>query len=269
MNNLDVIRTLIAQGAIFYCSHSGGKDSQAMYSYLKNLVPFNQLVVVHADLGVVEWGGVQGHIEDTIDHRMNVVSAVTKDGQPKTLLSMAKQRGMWPSSAHRQCTSDLKRAPIMKFIRNDIKTRGATIAVNCMGIRAEESSARAKKISFELNKNETVNKRVKRTVYNWMPIFDLSTDEVFDSIYANDQLPFWAYGKRGELNTRLSCVFCIMGSQKDLRHGAVENPDLFKTYVELEKEIGHTLFMKKGKPVPLEEHVGLRVDQLIPTTTIT
>lgn len=256
------IQQLIEDGAIFYCSHSGGKDSQAMYSVLSKIVPANQMVVVHANLGNVEWSGVIDHIEANIDHELNVVAA------GKTFLEMVERRGMWPSPAYRQCTSDLKTGPIMKFIRNDLKARGATVAVNCMGLRAQESTARSKKVAFQVNKKNTVNKRVQRTVYDWLPIFDMMEEEVFDTIYAANQKPFWAYGKRGELNSRLSCVFCIMGSQNDLQHGAKENPELFKQYVELEEKIGHTMFMKGKTPVGLEEHIGIKVADLIPTVSI-
>lgn len=61
------IQQLIEDGAIFYCSHSGGKDSQAMYSVLSKVVPANQMVVVHANLGNVEWSGVIDHIEANIN----------------------------------------------------------------------------------------------------------------------------------------------------------------------------------------------------------
>jgi 3'-phosphoadenosine 5'-phosphosulfate sulfotransferase (PAPS reductase)/FAD synthetase len=99
--------------------------------------------VIHADLGEVEWIGVQNHIVTNTRHPVNVAKAVKQNGEVKTLLGMVEDRGKWPSSSCRQCTSDLKRGPIFKFIRNDLKQREASIAVNCMGIRAEESSARA------------------------------------------------------------------------------------------------------------------------------
>ncbi|GAF66397.1 putative phosphoadenosine phosphosulfate reductase [Bacillus sp. TS-2] len=244
------IENLIKDGAIFYISHSGGKDSQAMYSLLKELVPPKQIVLVHADLGKVEWSGVQEHIKKNSEHKLNVVRA------NKTFLEMVEKRGKWPSAAYRQCTSDLKRGPIFKFIRNDLKERGAEIAINCMGLRAEESSSRAKKAPFTYNEKESVNKRVKRHVYNWLPIFHFTTKEVFEAIDNAGQKPFWAYKK----NKRLSCVFCIMGCVNDLRHGAEQRPDLYKEYVELEKKIGHTIFMKGTKQISLEEHVGVSVN---------
>lgn len=242
------IQELIEQGAIFYVSHSGGKDSQAMYNLMTDIIPMDQLVVVHADLGEVEWKGVQDHIRENIGHDLHVVKA------GKTFLEMVETRGMWPSAQYRQCTSDLKRGPIMKFIRNDLKARGKEIAVNCMGIRAQESVSRSKKEPFKYNKKESVNKRTTRHVYDWMPIFDLTTDQVFEVIEQYGQKPFWAYEK----NERLSCVFCIMGCVNDLRHGAEQNPELFKKYVELEKKIGHTMFMKKGEQISLEDHIGIK-----------
>ncbi|MFC5449059.1 phosphoadenosine phosphosulfate reductase family protein [Paenibacillus aestuarii] len=247
--SLEEINNLIDQGAIFYISHSAGKDSQAMYAVLKNIVPHDQIVVVHADLGDVEWPGVQDHIKKYTEHEVHIVKA------NKTFLQMVEDRGKWPSASYRQCTSDLKRGPIFKFIRNDLKRRKATIAVNCVGIRAQESASRGKKDPFSYNKLESCSDRVIRHVYNWYPLFYFSTDEVFDTIRTAGQEPFWAYKK----NERLSCVFCIMGCVNDLRHGAEQNPDLYRRYVELEKKIGHTMFMKGSKPIPLEDHVGIKV----------
>jgi DNA sulfur modification protein DndC len=166
---------------------------------------------------------------------------------------MEENRGMWPSAAYRQCTSDLKRGPIFKFIRNDLKARGATIAINCMGLRAEESNARAKREPLRYNKQESCAS--KREVYDWLPLFYMSTKEIFAIIKEAGQKPFWAY----ENNERLFCVFCIMGRFNDLRHGAEKNPELYRKYVELEKRIGHTTFTKGKTPVYLENHTGIKV----------
>ena len=242
-------KKLIDQGAIFYCSHSGGKDSQAMYAMLHNIVPHDQIVVVHADLGEVEWTGVKQHIIDNIDHELNVVKAVWKDGSEKDLLSYVRHRKAvrpdapsWPSSASRWCTSELKTGPIRKFIRADMKARGKLLAVNCMGIRAEESTARAKKNPWVISKDLS---KAGRTVYDWMPIFDYTTDEVFQEIRDFNQEPFWAYQSGNE---RLSCVFCIMGSPNDLANGKRHNPELYEKYVALEKEVGYSMFHKKSLP---------------------
>ncbi len=245
------IQQQIESGAIFYVSHSGGKDSQAMYSMLAGIVPSNQIVVVHADLGEVEWSGVQDHITDTISHPLNVVRA------GKTLLSMVEKRfadrpevPSWPSAAHRQCTSDLKRGPIEKFIRNDMKSKGARFAVNCTGLRAEESNSRAKKASWTLNKSLS---KAGRTVHNWLPIHDWKIDQVWSQINNAGQEPFWAY----KHNERLSCVFCIMGSDNDLIHGARENPELARKYIELERRTGYSMFHKRSLESIVGKHIKI------------
>lgn len=245
MKVLNEIYDLIHAGAIFYVSHSGGKDSQAMYITLRQIIPAEQLVVVHASLGEVEWPGVIDHIERYVTHPLYIVEA------GKTFLRMVENRGMWPSAAYRQCTSDLKRGPIMRVIRQHLKERGAKVAVNCMGLRAQESVPRAKKKPFGYNQQESCG---IRDVWNWLPIFDLSTEEVFQAITDAGEEPFWAYA---DGNERLSCVFCIMGSVNDLRHGALRNPELYRKYVELERCIGHTMFMRGKDPVSLEEHTGI------------
>lgn len=227
----------IDNGALVFVSHSGGKDSQAMYAHLRGFVPKDQIIVVHANLGEVEWTGVIDHIEANIAHDLNIVRA------GKTLLEMVERRHAsrpdvpcWPSPKHRQCTSDLKRGPIQKFIRHEMKRRGSLLAINAMGLRAEESSARAKRPVWQLNK--TLSK-AGRTVLDWNPIHDWGTAKVFNKIRAFGQEPFHAY-KSG--NERLSCVFCIMGCDSDLRNGARHNPGLLAKYIELEERTGYTMF---------------------------
>lgn len=68
------VQELVAQGAIFAVSHSAGKDSQAMYSLIRTLVPHDQIVVVHASLGRIEWDGVIDHILNTIVHKLEIAT---------------------------------------------------------------------------------------------------------------------------------------------------------------------------------------------------
>ncbi|MEL7464852.1 MAG: phosphoadenosine phosphosulfate reductase family protein [Pseudomonadota bacterium] len=230
------LAALIDAGAILYVSHSGGKDSQAMYLRLSEIAPADQIVVVHADLGDVEWRDVKDHIRQTIDHELHVVSAA------KTFFEMVRRRAAsrpdvppWPSASTRQCTSDLKRGPIQKFIRADMRARGASLAVNCIGLRAEESRARARRST--LTRNAALS-RAGREVYDALPIHEMTEADVFGAIAEAGQDPFHAYAR----NRRLSCVFCILGCREDLRHGAETRPDLYRDYLDLEAETGWTMF---------------------------
>jgi 3'-phosphoadenosine 5'-phosphosulfate sulfotransferase (PAPS reductase)/FAD synthetase len=149
----------------------------------------------------------------------------------------------WPSPQHRQCTSDLKRGPIDREVRRFVKAENdrrdhvmpINVVVNCTGIRAAESAARAKLEVFKTNKRNSV---AGRDWFDWAPIHDLSTAEVFATIAAAGQQPHPAYAAGNE---RLSCVFCIMGSKNDLAHGALANPALFARYTELEARTGYTM----------------------------
>ncbi len=226
-------------------NHSGGKDSQAMYLRLKNIVPAHRLVVIHSHLPEVEWDGTEDFIRSTIEHEFFKVQA------GKTFFEMVQRRyekdqnrPCFPSPTNRQCTSDLKRAPIAKQIRRLCNERGFKIVLNCMGLRAEESSRRAKKEVFKINNTQTNG---KRTWFDWLPIHKMTTEEIFACIKSNNQKPFWTYSKG---LSRKSCSFCIMASDEDLCIAAKLRPDLLEKYNELEKKYGHTMMMptkKQGK----------------------
>jgi 3'-phosphoadenosine 5'-phosphosulfate sulfotransferase (PAPS reductase)/FAD synthetase len=252
MTHMPMIAELIHRGALFVVNHSGGKDSQAMTAYVRQIVPEDQILVIHAHLPEVEWDGVIDHIEATIDGLpLRVVQA------GKTFFQMVERRGMWPSPSNRQCTSDLKRDPIEKEIRRILKERGQSLVVNCMGLRAEESASRARKATFKLSNR---NSKAGREWYDWLPIHSWMTEQVFNTIRFAGQTPHWAYAAG---MTRLSCVFCIMSSRDDLCTAARLQPDLYRRYVETERRLDHTMNMARR---PLEEVTGItaEIDLTVP-----
>lgn len=246
MNNQ--IRSLVDTGALFVSNHSGGKDSQAMLIKLLEIVPTQQLVVVHASLGVMEWpGALELAQQQAADAGLPFIVARAR----KTLLEMVARRfenrpevPSWPSASTRQCTSDLKRGPIQREVRAYAKANGFKVIVNCLGLRAQESPGRAKRQTFR--KNETDSNSVL-TWYEWLPIHELKADEVFANIRAAGQEPHYAYSLGNE---RLSCVFCIMASRNDLKHGATHHPELLEQYAELEVRTGYTMHMNR---IPIRE----------------
>jgi DNA sulfur modification protein DndC len=242
-----MIDQLIQDGAIFFINDSGGKDSQAMKIFLSKIVPADQIVVIHADLPGVEWDGCESHARETAES-LGLEFHTTR--ATKTFFQMVEHRKMFPSPDNRQCTSDLKRDPIEKFIRMIMSARGKTIAVNCVGIRAEESSARSKQTPWKVDKRLS---KAGRTVYSWLPIFDWGVSEVWAEIASVGQARHYAY----DLGmSRLSCCFCIMSNASDLAIAAKHNPEMYQKYVETERRLGHTLMMpKKGERVFLDEIV--------------
>lgn len=231
----------IQKGALFVINHSGGKDSQAMMIKLLEVLPRKNVVVVHASLGDMEWhGALELAQEQALEANVPFIVARAK----KSLLDMVAHRfnvrpnvPSFPSSANRQCTSDLKRGPITREVRRYAKENGYTRIVNCMGLRAQESSGRAKKPVW---KEHFEHGRAGRSWFDWLPIHSLTTDEVFQTISNANQKPHFAYQLGNE---RLSCVYCIMASPNDLILGAKKRPELFALYCFFEKITGYSMHM--------------------------
>lgn len=242
------ITSLIESGALFVSNHSGGKDSQAMLIKLLDVIPVRQLVVVHASLGAIEWPGA---LELAREQAKSAEVPFIVARASKTLFEMVERRfenrpevPSWPSASTRQCTSDLKRGPIQREVRKYAKANGFKTIVNCLGLRAQESPGRAKRQVFR--KNERDSNSVL-TWYEWLPVHEMKTDEVFATIRESGQQPHYAYALGNE---RLSCVFCIMASRNDLRNGARHHPRLLELYAALEARTGYTMHMNR---IPIRE----------------
>lgn len=213
---------------------SGGKDSSAMLAYLCERYPDVKKHVVMADTGwehpdAIDWSR---SIVDRFDLPLHVVRNLNK-----TFLTMVEARGKFPAPAQRQCTSDLKRDPIVSWIRQNIKD---PLVVSAMGLRAEESSGRAKMPVLSRDRRETNS---KRTVWKWNPI--LKWTEVYVRAYLaarNIPLhPVYQYLRR------FSCRVCIYMTPTDLRAVQQHDPEAFAIIAALEKSTGFT--MQPGRTI--------------------
>lgn len=226
----------LQKGALLVVSTSGGKDSQAMLDYLHQLVrwlgldPRECMHLVNADLGEAEWPVLE-HLELQAKH-YGVPLTVVKPLRP--LLESIQRRGKWPSQQARYCTSDHKRAPIQKFIRALAKREFAQVVIHCTGERAEESPRRRKALPLEVDEALTIK---GRKVWTWRPVLGLTLPQVWARIKASG-IP--AHPLYDQDLTRLSCIFCVFGSKRDLLVARRLRPELFQTYVDLEASMGHT-----------------------------
>jgi len=230
------IRQLIDDGALFVINDSGGKDSQVMKIKLAALIPKHQLVIIHSHLPEVEWPGVKEHIEK---YAFDIPVYFTE--ARKTFFEMVLHRNKFPDMKNRQCTSDLKRGPIQKFINNYCRENRFLKVVNCIGLRAEESSSRAKKEVVRFRTDLSAKHRIQ---YEWLPIHDFTLSQVWNCITLAGQYPHWAYSKG---MSRLSCCFCIMSSESDLKTAATLMPELLERYSEIEERTGFTFIMPSKK----------------------
>lgn len=256
-------------------SISGGKDSDAMTRCLLEMRRQEKwpgrVVLVHADLGRAEHRITPAYVErfanSTGEELQVIFGKDLVDYMKRRMYKMREEKKdapFWPSSASRYCTSDTKRSPISKFLRH--WSDEATSRVICaMGLRAEESPARAKKPVFKA-RNQVHLTSGKRSAYDWLPILHFTLEDVWETNgysldelaalqdhYANwtqqaifDEGVFNAHPAYALRNERLSCALCIFGNQGDLRNGAAQNPTVYREYVDMEISSGYS-FQPKGK----------------------
>lgn len=272
----------LADYDVILINSSAGKDSQAMLTHLVERadaqdIPRSRIIVVHADLGRVEWDGTRelaeqqaaayglrfetvARTEDLLDqivtrrHTLSMeaatlaaeASALFDAGLPGfAVLAEAdadKKRDTpaWPSSQARYCTSDQKTSQVAKLMTQLAADHRAAHPerpiriLNCLGIRAAESSARAKKIPFGPDAAATNGRRI---VDRWLPIFDWPDSQVWDTIRRSG-LPYHPAYDAGM--PRLSCVFCVLAGRRELILAARLNPGLAQEYLAVEQVVGHT-----------------------------
>ncbi|WP_108934587.1 phosphoadenosine phosphosulfate reductase domain-containing protein [Streptomyces ardesiacus] len=255
---------LIADADWVVLNSSGGKDSQAMVSYVvgraKALGMMHKVVVVHADLGDIEWGGTKALAEEQARlagvRRFEVVKAKGADLLGRVLIRFGKLKSKaereaieagldpatakvapaWPSSSARWCTSDVKRGPVWTLFTRlaaELSHLGRPVRIlNCMGQRAAESAPRAKLAEVEIDRSASNG---KRHVTTWRPIHGWSDAEVWREI-ARSGLPYhpaYDWGMR-----RLSCSFCVLGCEADVVLAARLRPQKAHEYAAMEVKVG-------------------------------
>lgn len=231
---------------VILINSSAGKDSQAMLTHLVEQcdaagIARSRIIVVHADLGRAEWPGTL-----ELAHQQAAAYGLYFEVVRRELgdlLDQIEKRGKFPSSTARYCTSDQKTSQVAKLMtqlakahrRRNPSTLFRPIRIlNCLGIRAEESRARAKKVAFGPDKAATNGRRI---VDRWLPIFTWTTDQVWTTIRRSG-LPHHPAYDAGM--PRLSCVFCVLAGPKELVLAARLNPALAAEYAALEQRIDHT-----------------------------
>lgn len=220
---------------------SAGKDSQAMLDLLVERadaegVPRSRLVCFHADLGRVEWDGTADlAAEHAAHYGLRIVTIARPQGD---LLDHIEQRGMFPSSTTRYCTSDHKRGQgrkAMTMLVRELNLDRPARILNCMGFRREESPARRKKEPLRYDAPAS-GKGTVRHVDEWLPILEWTVGEVWARIAEAGTRHHPAYDAG---MPRLSCSFCVLASKSALILAAQLRPALAAEYAAVEVRIGH------------------------------
>lgn len=236
------IEALIWGGSPVAIGVSGGKDSQAAAlatcAYLDRVGHAGPRLLVHSDLGTVEWGESQPVCQRLAAHLgVELIVVRRKAGglmerwearwessrDRYETLSTVTLVPCWSTPEMRFCTSELKTHVIVAELKR--RFRGQKI-INVTGIRRQESKKRAGMSVAGADK--------ELRIWSWRPIIDWSIDEVFASIDGAGLDPHPAYRRWGM--SRVSCRFCIMQNLADMKAAAAqpEAHDIYRQMVALE-----------------------------------
>lgn len=228
---------------------SGGKDSTAMafatMAYLNELGHKGPRLLIHSDLGRVEWKDslpTCQRLADCLGLELVVVKRQAGDMMDRwlqrwhnnweryALLECVKLVLPWSTPSMRFCTSEMKTDIICREL---IKRFALQTILSVVGIRRQESTNRAQAPVCSLQ-NKLINKKAGTTGYNWNPILGWTLDDVLACHEANGFPLHSAY--RIFNSTRVSCAFCILGSKHDLlaSAGCADNHDIYREMVALE-----------------------------------
>lgn len=241
------VRALLDREAAIAIGCSGGKDSDACAlatsSYLDSIGHRGPRVLIHADLGRVEWKDSLPscqRLAARLGWELIVVARKAGD-------MMARWEGRWKSNVARYqalecvklilpwstpsmrfCTSEMKSAVIAAALKKRFPDRDI---INVTGVRRQESSARAK---MPISAPHTGLTRKGLIGLTWNAIIEWPVQDVLFAIQAAGLRLHEAYTRYQ--TTRVSCAFCIMSSESDLlaAAGCDDNHDLYRLMVDLE-----------------------------------
>jgi 3'-phosphoadenosine 5'-phosphosulfate sulfotransferase (PAPS reductase)/FAD synthetase len=254
------ISAALSNGYALALSISGGKDSQAMVSAVMSAYHANgwtgPVFAIHSHLGRAEWPQSLPHCEVICEDAgipLVVVERAQGDLVDRLWERLEKLRGQgkpfWPSAANRYCTSDLKRNPINKHLR---QYKGV---ISAEGIRSGESKTRCHKPLWEVRQ---AIQTMTRNAYTWNPIKEWVIADVWQACgtsqadlerrralyrtgYQTEALAGWpAHPAYVFGNERVSCALCVLATRNDLQVGADHNPGLLAEYLRMEDESGYT-----------------------------
>jgi 3'-phosphoadenosine 5'-phosphosulfate sulfotransferase (PAPS reductase)/FAD synthetase len=153
-----------------------------------------------------------------------------------------RDRGKFPDSKCRFCTSFMKRDVYAKWARqfNDIKILLLT------GERSEESVERADKAVFMIH-SANATERKNRLIHWFKPIKDMLKFQVrqLAADYGIELHPCY------EWVSRCSCKFCIFNTSSEMQRTSLLYPEDWEYLKQMERDLGHTMKSKKGKSFSL------------------
>lgn len=203
-------------GKSVIASISGGKDSGALSLWLTEQGVEHDRVFL--DTG---W-----EHEDTYAYLRGPLAAkigrITEVRGPLDMEGLIRKKGMFPSRRMRWCTEELKQKPMQRHVAK-LQDKGAEI-VNAVGVRAEESAARANMPRWEWSQGFDCDV--------WRPLINWTEADVIE-IHRRHGLPPNPLYLRG--SRRVGCWPCVNSRKSEIRQIAETDPARIDKIRELER----------------------------------
>jgi 3'-phosphoadenosine 5'-phosphosulfate sulfotransferase (PAPS reductase)/FAD synthetase len=243
------VSSLLAADAPVAIGVSGGKDSCALalatVAHLDAIGHAGPRVLVHADLGRVEWRDSLPTCErlaTRLGLELLVVRRTQGDMMDRWLqrwrdnmrryadLACVKVILPWSTPSMRFCTSELKVSVIEQALTKRFPGR---VIVSCAGIRHDESTERA---NAPISKPSPglERKKLATSGVSWHPLVEWTESDVRAYCASRDFDLHEGYTRFGM--SRISCAFCIMADGADLKSSAAcpDNVAVYREMVDLE-----------------------------------
>ncbi|HEU5375520.1 MAG TPA: phosphoadenosine phosphosulfate reductase family protein [Ktedonobacteraceae bacterium] len=242
------VSALLATNAPVALGVSGGKDSSAMSlavtTYLDEIGHSGPRILIHSDLGRVEWRESLPWCQKLAEHlglELVVVRRAAGDlldrWKVRWTNNVARYANLetvclvlpWSTPGMLFCRSELKAAIICREL---IQRYPGQEILSPTGIRREESTTRAA-APISAPQPRLSSKTHQTGGQDWHPIADWTLSEVL-AYHQLRQFPLHPGYQRGM--TRISCAFCVMGSAGDLAVSAScpDNQEVYREQVDLE-----------------------------------
>ncbi len=210
-----------ADGCDVLCSVSGGKDSTALMLACREAeIPF---VAVFADTG---WEAAQTYAY--LDLLRKEIGPIETVRPARDMVASIRHRAGFPARMQRWCTRELKIEPLRAF-HDAHEERTGRETVCAMGVRAEESAARALMAVFE---DEPAGSRGWGG-FMWRPLLTWTIDDVID-IHKRHGVPMNPLYHLGF--DRVGCFPCIFARKEEIRRLDEVAPERVKEIALLEEE---------------------------------
>lgn len=205
------------EGKRIVASVSGGKDSAAMSLWLTEQGIEHERVFM--DTG---W-----EHPDTYDYLRGelarVIGPIRELKPARGFEALVLHKAAFPSRRMRFCTQMLKIYPMRDYLATIMGAK-----INTVGVRAGESTARAKLFEWEPEPD------MGRDVETWRPILGWTEEEVVAMHHRHGLLPNPLYLAGAN---RVGCWPCIFARKAEIRHIADTDPGTIDRIRELEKTV--------------------------------